>query len=144
VAGGRLAELKPGQIAISRLEASSGVMGAGVGARITVYLPDGTPYRATVSAIYQRSLALGDLLIPASAADGHTGAPAGYSEIPISGGTQRELAALAVAHPGIQLARRLALSNTTWWQRRRHPCAAAISRTHHDILSGRHGQAGKF
>ena len=106
VAGGSLSGLKPGQIAISRLEASSGVMGVHIGARITVYLPDGTPYPATVTAIYQRSLALGDLLIPASVADGHTGAPAQYSQILVSGGSQRELAALAVGHPGARLASR--------------------------------------
>jgi len=105
-AGGSLSGLKPGQIAISTIEASSGVMGTGVGATITVYLPDGTPYRATVTAIYHRSLALGDLLIPASVADGHTGAPAGYSQILISGGSKRELAVLAAAHPGTRLASR--------------------------------------
>jgi putative ABC transport system permease protein len=91
--GGSLSELKPGQIAISTMEASDGEMGVHAGATITVYLPDGTPYRAEVSAIYQRSLALGDLLIPASVADGHTGAPNGYSQILISGGSERDLAA---------------------------------------------------
>jgi putative ABC transport system permease protein len=105
-ADGRLSGLKPGQIAISTMEASTGMMGVHAGATITVYLPDGTPYRATVTAIYQRSLALGDLLIPASVADGHTGAPARYSQILVSGGTQRELAALAAAHPGVRLASR--------------------------------------
>jgi putative ABC transport system permease protein len=106
VASGSLAGLKPGQIAISTMEASDGEMGVHVGARITVYLPDGTQYRATVSAIYRRSLALGDLLIPAAVTDGHTGAPAGYGQILISGGSQRELAALAAAHPGVRLASR--------------------------------------
>jgi putative ABC transport system permease protein len=106
VADGNLSGLQPGQIAISTMEASSGVMDVHIGARITVYLPDGTPYRATVSTIYHRSLALGDLLIPASVADGHTGAPAQYSQILVSGGSQRELAALAAAHPGARLASR--------------------------------------
>ena len=106
VVDGHLSELQPGQIAISAMEASSGLMGVRLGAKVTVYLPDGTPYRATVSAIYQRSLALGDLLIPASVADGHTGAPAVYGQILVSGGSQRELAALAAAHPGVQLASR--------------------------------------
>jgi len=105
-AGGSLTGLKPGQIAISTMEASNGEMGVHTGAMITVYLPDGTPYRATVSAIYQRSLALGDLLIPASVADGHTGAPDGYSQILVSGGSERELAALAAAYPGARLASR--------------------------------------
>lgn len=106
VADGHLSELKPGQIAVSTMEASSGLMGVRLGAKITVYLPDGTPYRATISAIYQRSLALGDLIIPASVADGHTGAPAGYGQILVSGGSQRELAGLAAAHPGVRLASR--------------------------------------
>jgi putative ABC transport system permease protein len=59
-----------------------------------VYLPDGTPYQATVSAIYDRSLASGDLLIPASVVAGHTGTPPGYSQILVSGGTPAELARL--------------------------------------------------
>jgi putative ABC transport system permease protein len=96
----------PGQVAISTAEAGTGAMDVGVGATITVYLPDGTPYRATVSAIYQRSLALGDLLIPAAVAGGHTGALAGYGQILVSGGSQRQLAALAASHPGAKLASR--------------------------------------
>ncbi len=106
VTAGRLSGLRPGQIAVSAIEASSGALGVHVGSRVTVYLPDGTPYRATVSAIYRRSLALGDLLIPASVTAGHTGTPAGYGRILISGGSQRELAALAAAHPGARLASR--------------------------------------
>jgi putative ABC transport system permease protein len=77
-----------------------------LGSRVTVYLPDGTPYRATVSAVYQRSLALGDVIIPAAAADGHTGTPPAYGQILVSGGSQRQLAALAAAHPGARLASR--------------------------------------
>src|SRR6185437_12199309 len=72
VTSGRLGALRPGQIAVSALEAAPGAMGVHVGSRLTVYLPDGTPYRATVSALYTRSLASGDVLIPASAVDGHT------------------------------------------------------------------------
>jgi putative ABC transport system permease protein len=106
VTSGSLARLAPGQVAISAAEAGTGAMDVGVGATITVYLPDGTPYRATVSAVYQRSLALGDLLIPASVAGGHTGTPAGYGQILVSNGSQRELAALAAAHPGAKLASR--------------------------------------
>ncbi|HSZ40474.1 MAG TPA: FtsX-like permease family protein [Trebonia sp.] len=103
---GRLSALRPGQVAVSAIEASGGTLGVHVGSKITVYLPDGTPYRATVSAIYQRSLALGDLLIPARVAAGHTGAPAGYGQILVSGGSQRALAAFAAAHPGVRLASR--------------------------------------
>jgi putative ABC transport system permease protein len=46
-----------------------------------VYLPDGTPYRATVSAIYARSLAAGDVLIPAAVTAGHTGTAAGVATV---------------------------------------------------------------
>jgi putative ABC transport system permease protein len=97
VTSGSLAALRPGQIAVSALEAGPGVMGVHVGSRVTVYLPDGTPYRATVSAVYTRSLASGDLLLPAAAVAGHTGAPAGFTQILVSGGTTAELTA---GHPG--------------------------------------------
>jgi putative ABC transport system permease protein len=111
VTSGSLAALRPGQVAVSALEASKGMMGVQAGDEITVYLPDGTPYRATVSAVFRRSLALGDVLIPASVADGHAGTPAGYSRILVSGGTERELAALAATVPGVQLTSR-AVYNT--------------------------------
>jgi putative ABC transport system permease protein len=106
VVRGELAGLRPGQIALSSMEASGGVMSARLGQRVTVYLPDGTPYHATVSAIYQRSLAFGDLLLPAAVAAGHTGAPVGYSQILVNGGTTRDLAALAAGYPGTRLADR--------------------------------------
>jgi len=106
VASGDLSQLRPGQVALSTAEASAGLVGARLGSRVTVYLPDGTPYRATVSAVYQRSLALGDVIIPAAAADGHTGTSQAYEQILVSGGSQRQLAALAAAHPGARLASR--------------------------------------
>jgi putative ABC transport system permease protein len=73
-----------------------------------VYLPDGTPYHATVSAIYTRSLASGDLLLPASAAAGHTGTAPGYSQILVSGGTQAGLTRFAAGHPGLRVTSRAA------------------------------------
>ena len=106
VTSGRLGALRPGQIAVSALEAAPGAMGVHVGSRLTVYLPDGTPYRATVSALYTRSLASGDVLIPASAVDGHTGAAPGFAQVLVSGGTAGGLAALAAGHPGWHVASR--------------------------------------
>ena len=106
VTSGRPAAPRPGQIAVSALEADSSALNVHTGSRITVYLPDGTPYRATVSAIYSRSLASGDLLIPASVAAGHTGTPPGYSQILVSGGTPAELARLAAGHPGLHVTSR--------------------------------------
>ena len=106
VASGSLAALQPGQIAVSALEASNGVMGVHLGSTVTVHLPDGSPYTAKVSAIYSRGLALGDVLIPASVAAGHTGAPTAYSQILVTGADPARLAALAAAHPGTQVADR--------------------------------------
>jgi putative ABC transport system permease protein len=106
VVAGPLNTLRPGQVAVSAIEAAAGTLGVRLGSAVTVYLPDGTPYRATVSAIYTRSLALGDLLIPASVAAGHTGAPPGYSQVLVAGASPRALAALTAAHPGITAASR--------------------------------------
>ncbi|HEY2242483.1 MAG TPA: FtsX-like permease family protein [Streptosporangiaceae bacterium] len=106
VSAGQLTTLRPGQVAVSVLEAGSGEMGVHLGSRITVYLPDGTPYRATVSALYRKSLASGDVLIPAAVAAGHTGTRPGYTQLLVSGGTPGSLTALTAAHPGWHLADR--------------------------------------
>lgn len=96
--------LAAGQIAVSTMEASE--MGAHLGSRVTAYLPDGTPFTGTVSAIYARSLALGDLVVPASVAAGHTGTAPTYGQILVEGGDPSRLAALAATHPGAQSADR--------------------------------------
>jgi putative ABC transport system permease protein len=106
VTAGRPAAPRPGQIAVSALEAGSGALDVHTGSVITVYLPDGTPYQATVSAIYTRGLASGDLLIPASVAAGHTGTPTGYAQILVSGGTSAGLARFAAGHPGLRVTSR--------------------------------------
>lgn len=106
VEAGHLARLGAGQVAVSAIEASSGLLGVHLGSKITVYLPDGTPYTATVSAIFTRSLALGDVLIPASVAASHTGTPPGFSQILVDGAGRARMAALASAHPGVYLADR--------------------------------------
>jgi putative ABC transport system permease protein len=108
VTSGSLGALRPGQIAVSALEAAPGAMGVHTGSRVTVYLPDGTPYRATVSALYTRSLASGDVLIPASAVAGHTGAAPGFAQILVSGGTAGGLAGLTAGQPGWHVASRAA------------------------------------
>jgi len=106
VTSGSLTSLRPGQIAVSALEAGSGALGVHTGSRVTMYLPDGTPYRATVSAIYSRSLAAGDVLLPADVVAGHTGTLPGFTEILVSGGTAAGLAAVAAGHPGLHVASR--------------------------------------
>ena len=106
VTSGHLTTLRPGQIAVSALEAGSDGMNVHAGSRVTVWLADGTPYRATVSAVYSRSLAAGDILIPAAVAAGHTGTAPGFRQLLISGGTPAGLAALLAGHPGWHLASR--------------------------------------
>ena len=106
VSAGQLTTLRPGQVAVSVLEAGSGELGVHLGSRVTLYLPDGTPYHATVSALYRKSLASGDVLIPAAVAAGHTGTRAGYTQLLVSGGTPGSLATLTAAHPGWHLADR--------------------------------------
>jgi putative ABC transport system permease protein len=106
VTSGHLTTLRPGQIAVSALEAGSDEMNVHPGSRVTVWLADGTPYRATVSAVYSRSLAAGDILIPAAVAAGHTGTAPGFTQLLISGGTPAGLAALLAGHPGWHLASR--------------------------------------
>jgi len=108
VVTGQLTTLRPGQVAVSALEASAGTLGVRLGSPLTVYLPDGTPYLATVSAIYARGLALGSLLIPASVAAGHTGSPPGYSQVLVPAASSWALAALTAAHPGVTAASRQA------------------------------------
>lgn len=106
VTSGSLTTLRPGQIAVSALEAGPGVLGVHVGSRVTVYLPDGTPYRATVCAVYAKSLASGDLLIPAAVADGHTGASPGFTQILVNGGTPLALGGLTAGSGGLHVVSR--------------------------------------
>jgi putative ABC transport system permease protein len=112
VAAGSLAGFGPGDVAISTQEAGAGAMGVHVGSVTTVYLADGTPYRARVTALYSRSLGLGDALIPAAAAAGHLGS-GGYAEILVRGNgkvSQATLAAglgrLSARFPGLTVASR--------------------------------------
>jgi putative ABC transport system permease protein len=105
---GSLRHLGPGEIAISKVEASGGSMNVRLGDRITVYLPDGAPYRARVSAIFTRSFGFADVLIPAAEAAGHLESPAvGQILVQTTGpGQAARLAGLAGQFPGLQVASR--------------------------------------
>ena len=70
VTAGSLDGFGPGDIALSRLVTGKTAVEAQVGGQITMYLADGTPYRAKVTAIYSQSLGFGDAMIPAGAAGG--------------------------------------------------------------------------
>ncbi|MGH3398194.1 MAG: ABC transporter permease, partial [Streptosporangiaceae bacterium] len=113
VVAGSLARFRPGDIALSNMITGSGGVNAHVGDRITSYLADGTRYRATVTAIYSRSLGFGDVLVPAGAAGGgHLGTPL-LGEILVHGSAgiapatlARRIAPLARRLPGLQVASR--------------------------------------
>jgi putative ABC transport system permease protein len=105
VTAGRLSQLRPGQIAVSAVEAGQGELGVHVGDRITAWLPDGAPYRARVSAIYARSFGFADVLIPAAAAAGHLPSAA-VGQILVQGTRLGGLTALRGSYPGLQVASR--------------------------------------
>jgi putative ABC transport system permease protein len=110
---GSLRHLGPGEIAVSKVEASGGSMNVHLGDSITVYLPDGAPYRARVSAIFTRSFGFADVLIPAGAAAGHLPSPTVGQVLVQTArpGVATELQRLAPRFPGLQVASR-ALVNT--------------------------------
>ena len=118
VISGSLNGFGPGDIALSRLETGKSAVDAQVGQTITAYLPDGTPYRAKVTAIYDRSLGFGDVIIPANAAGGgHLGTSAlGQILVRASAGTATatlagRLASLSSRYPGLSVAERGAVLN---------------------------------
>jgi putative ABC transport system permease protein len=112
VVAGTFRHFGPGDIALSQLQAGNGAVGAHIGQRITAYLADGTPYRATVTAIYFRSFGFGDVIMPSSAAGaGHDEAP--LTDVLVRAGptvTSQELTSelqpLAARFPGLEVAPR--------------------------------------
>jgi putative ABC transport system permease protein len=113
VIAGSLDHLGPGDIALSKLVAGRDAIGTHVGATITTYLADGTPYRAKVVAIYARSLGFGDAIVPAAAGGGGHLGTSGVGEVAVraSGGMRAsalsaELATLAARYPGLHAASR--------------------------------------
>jgi putative ABC transport system permease protein len=105
VTAGRLNQLKPGQIAVSAAEAGQGNMGVHVGDTITAWLPDGSAYRARISAIYSRSFGFADVLMPASAAAGHLPSAAA-GQILVQGTRPGVDPAVRDSYPGLQVASR--------------------------------------
>jgi putative ABC transport system permease protein len=105
VTAGSLRDLRPGHIALSAVEASQGSMNVHVGSTVTVWLPDGTPYRARVSGIFSRSFGFADVLIPAAAAAGHVPSPA-LGQILVQGRHPGALIAALRRFSGLQAAGR--------------------------------------
>jgi len=105
VTAGSLSRLRPGQVAVSAVEASAGYMDVHVGSNITAWLPDGSRYRARVSAIFARSFGFADVLIPARVAAVHLSSPA-IGQILLQGRLPRALAAVQDRFAGLQVASR--------------------------------------
>jgi putative ABC transport system permease protein len=105
VTAGSLSRLRPGQVAVSAVEASAGYMDVHVGSSITAWLPDGSPYRARVSAIFARSFGFADVLIPARVAAGHLSSPA-IGQILVQGTQPRALGVVQGRFAGVQGASR--------------------------------------
>jgi putative ABC transport system permease protein len=113
VIAGSLAHFRPGDIALSNLISGSGGVGARVGQHITTYLADGTRYRATVVAVFGRSLGFADVLVPAGAAGGGHLGPAAIGQVLVHGSPgvaqaslARQIVPLARQFPGLQVAGR--------------------------------------
>lgn len=111
VTAGSLRDFGPGDIALSTLLADQytppgRTTGVRVGEHITVWLADGTPYRATLRAIYSRSLGFSDAIIPQSAAGGGHLGTSMLGEVLVgeagAGGLAAELASLQERYPGLQ------------------------------------------
>lgn len=113
VTAGSVDHLGPGEVALSRLVAGRGGMGVHVGDPVTVHLADGTPYRATVAAVYDRSLAFGDVVLPVGAAGGGHLGTASLGTVLATGAAPgggpplaATLASLAGRYPGLHVADR--------------------------------------
>ncbi|MCX5075398.1 ABC transporter permease [Streptomyces sp. NPDC060334] len=70
VRSGSLARLRPGTVAVDRSLADSAH--ASVGDRIDLRLPDGTPTRPEITAVYTRGLGFAQVTLPAADLAGHT------------------------------------------------------------------------
>jgi putative ABC transport system permease protein len=115
VTSGSLAALHGDAIALGRERAASAH--ARVGAGVPIVLGDGTHARATVVAIYTRSLAFGDALLSPQLAAGHeTSTLLGTILVQTSGGAPpvaRRLRALAARYPGLRVGDRASLTTST-------------------------------
>ena len=114
VAAGSLTALHGDTIALGRQRAS--IAHAQIGKPVAVMLGDGTRTRATVVAIYTRSLAFGDALLAPELAAGHQITPLlGTILVQTAdrAATARRLRALATRYPGLRVDDRASLTTAT-------------------------------
>ncbi|AEV87649.1 permease [Actinoplanes sp. SE50] len=112
VVAGRLSDLGPETVAVSRLQADSA--GWTLGGRATFWLGDGTPVTPRVVAVYERGLGFGDVTLPRQTVTGHTG-NALDERILIrtepGAATAEALATLATRYPGSAIATTVGLND---------------------------------
>jgi putative ABC transport system permease protein len=114
VAAGSLTGLRGDTIALGRRRADAA--DAGIGDRVPVMLGDGTRTRATVAAIYSRSLGFGDALLSPELAAGHQTSPQlGTILVQTAepAAVARRLRALAPRYPGLRVSDRASLATVT-------------------------------
>ncbi|HET7380294.1 MAG TPA: FtsX-like permease family protein, partial [Gaiellales bacterium] len=114
VTAGSLAALHGDTIALGHQRADAAH--AHVGDRVAIMLGDGTRARATVVAIYTRSLAFGDALLSPELAAGHQTTPVlGMILVRTSspGAVAHRLRALAPRYPGLRVSDRASLRTAT-------------------------------
>jgi putative ABC transport system permease protein len=114
VTAGSLGALRGDAIALSRRRADA--VDAKVGGSVAVTLGDGTRTRATVAAIYTRSLAFGEALLAPELAAGHQTAPLlgtilVQADDPAAAG--RRLRSLARRYPGLRVSDSPSLATTS-------------------------------
>ncbi|MFF4100530.1 FtsX-like permease family protein [Streptomyces sp. NPDC001903] len=93
---GSLAALRPGAVAVDRSLADSARLG--IGDRVELRLPDGSPATPEIVAVYTRGLGLGQVTLPAADLTGHTTAGRA-TELLIRGPVPAALGALGAAMP---------------------------------------------
>jgi putative ABC transport system permease protein len=114
VTAGSLAALHGQTIALGRERAAAAH--AHVGDRVAVTLGDGTHTRATVVALYKRSLGFGDALLAPELARGHQTSRALGTILVTTGtpaATARRLRALTHRYPGVRVGDRASLTTAT-------------------------------
>jgi putative ABC transport system permease protein len=114
VTAGSLANLHGDTIALGRRRAEGAH--ARVGDRVAVMLGDGTRARATVVALYTRTLAFGDALLAPELAAGHRTSPLLGTILVRTGhpaAVAQRLRALAKRYPGLRVSDRASLASVT-------------------------------
>ncbi|GAA0401391.1 ABC transporter permease [Streptomyces luteireticuli] len=104
VTGGSLARLRDGTVALGA--GAAGTLGAGVGGRVRLHLPDGAEIRPVVVAVYERGLGFGEVTLPWRTVVAHSDRRTDDSVLVAAApgaDVGAPLRALAARHPGLRV-----------------------------------------